>query len=269
MPQDPGGPTSTVAIIIAAISLFTAISVLMKAGWQLGARHRARYPDNAGTGLGAIEGAIFGLMGLLVAFTFNGAAARFDARRQLIGREANAIGTAYLRLSLLPENTQPKLREKFRQYLDARLAYYRLLPDDSAAARGQNLFKTLQADIWTGAIQAIREEAGNTNGNAITSLIIQSLNDMIEITTTHSVAAQMHPPLIVFGMLLALVLACSLLAGYATAANPMRRWIHTITFVAVLTVTVVIILDYEYPRFGLIQIDPLDQVLGSLRATMR
>ena len=59
-------------------------------------------PDGSIAALGAIEGAVFGLMGLLIAFTFSGAASRFEARRQLILQETNAIGTAYLSLDLLP-----------------------------------------------------------------------------------------------------------------------------------------------------------------------
>lgn len=267
--QESGGWTSTMLIIVAAICLFTAMSALMEAGRRAGVRHRTRYPDQAGLGLGAIEGSVFGLMGLLVAFTFSGAGARFDTRRQLIGQEANAIGTAYLRLSLLPRNTQPELRAKFRQYLEARMAYYRVLPDGAAAEKEQNRFTTLQADIWNRAVEATRDAAGNTNGNTVTSLVVQSLNDMIDITTTRFVATKTHPPLIVFGMLLAVVLACSLLAGYGVAANPMRCWIHTMVFVSILTVTVLIILDYEYPRFGLIRIDPLDQVLGGVRRSMQ
>ena len=62
---------------------------------------------------------------LLVAFTFSGAAARFDTRRQLIVEETNAIGTASLRLDLLPAAVQPPLRAHFRQYVAARLEVYR------------------------------------------------------------------------------------------------------------------------------------------------
>src|SRR4051794_3598290 len=69
---------------------------------RLGARRLAARPEGARAGLGAVEGAVFGLLGLLIAFTFSGAATRFDARRQLIVDEANCIGTAYRRLSLLP-----------------------------------------------------------------------------------------------------------------------------------------------------------------------
>ncbi len=68
-------------------------------------------------------------MGLLVAFTFSGAATRFDDRRHLIVDEANAIGTAYARLDLLAPGPRQELRELFRRYVDGRLAIYRAVPD--------------------------------------------------------------------------------------------------------------------------------------------
>jgi hypothetical protein len=83
-----------------------------------------------------VEGSVFGLLGLLVAFTFSGASSRFDTRRHLIVEETNAIGTAYLRLDVLPSTVQPALRDSFRRYLDSRLAIYRKLPDAAAAKRG-------------------------------------------------------------------------------------------------------------------------------------
>lgn len=63
-------------------------------------------------------------MGLMVAFTFSGAATRFDERRHLLVQEANDIGTAYLRIDLLPAANQPAMRDLFRRYLDLRISGY-------------------------------------------------------------------------------------------------------------------------------------------------
>lgn len=115
-----------------SIALFVALLAMQEVGRRLGQGRRARDP-NAAAGLGASEGAIFALMGLLVAFTFSGAASRIEKRRDLIVEEANAIGTAYLRLDLIPAAAQPALREDFRQYVDSRLAVYRAIPDIQAA----------------------------------------------------------------------------------------------------------------------------------------
>src|SRR6185369_7365193 len=100
-------------------------------GQRLGAS-AAKKPGGK-VGLGAIEGAIFALLGLLIAFTFSGAAARFENRRHLIVEEANDIGTAYLRITLLPAETQPEIRDLFRRYVDARLSVYQNVNDISVA----------------------------------------------------------------------------------------------------------------------------------------
>jgi hypothetical protein len=76
---------------------------------------------------------VFALLGLLLGFSFAGAMSRFDARRQLIVHEANAIGTAYLRIDMLPTNEQPEIRSLFRQYLDARLGPFERVRNRSAA----------------------------------------------------------------------------------------------------------------------------------------
>jgi hypothetical protein len=112
----------TLVGILLFVSIFASTLILLVVGRRIGVRKRALDAEGAGAGLGAVEGAVFGLMGLLLAFTFSAAASRFEVRRQLIVQETNAIGTAYLRLDLLPQADQPKLREDFRSYVDARLS---------------------------------------------------------------------------------------------------------------------------------------------------
>lgn len=95
---------------------------------------------------------MFALLGLLIAFTFSGALSRFDSRRFGAVDEANAIGTAYLRIDLLPASTRPKLREAMRAYTDSRIATYRLLPDIAAARAELERSRALQAEIWSQAV---------------------------------------------------------------------------------------------------------------------
>ena len=135
-----------------AIGLFIVMLLLLEVGRRLGRKRRKRDPELALSG--AVDAAVFALLGLLVAFTFSGAAARFDDRRQLITEEANAIGTAYLRIDVLPESAQPPLRDLFGRYLDSRLETYRKLPDVQAAMREWNTSVDLQAEIWTSAVAA-------------------------------------------------------------------------------------------------------------------
>src|SRR6267142_1157467 len=152
--ETPAAPVNYVPIaILCILGLLGGILAMMEIGRRIGVRRLAQDGDNAIAGLSAVEGAVFAVLGLLLAFTFSGAASRFDARRQLIVEEANDIGTAYLRLDLLPPGAQPDLREMFRRYVELRISAYRKLPSDIAAARADLANATdLQNRIWMRAV---------------------------------------------------------------------------------------------------------------------
>src|SRR5574342_135463 len=139
----------TATVFVFTFGLFFGMLLLLEAGRRIGVHRAKQDPEGVKASVGAIDGAVFGLMGLLVAFTFSGASARFDVRRQLIVEEANDIGTAYLRLDLLPASVQPALRDSFRRYVDSRLAVYQKLPDIEAAYRELVENARLQKEIWT------------------------------------------------------------------------------------------------------------------------
>lgn len=242
-------------------SLFVGMLLLLEVGRRLGVQRILREPESKFTGVGTVEGAVFGLLGLLVAFTFSGAASRFDTRRQLIVEETNAIGTAYLRLDLLPESAQPTLRESFRQYVDSRLAISRKLSDLQAARAELARSAQLQENLWRQTVAACQMAPTPQ----ATMLLLPALNQMIDITTTRTMAVQMHPPTIIFVMLYGLALASSLLAGYGMADAKSRHWLYTVGLAATLASAVYVILDLEYPRLGLIRVDAFDQALVDLR----
>ena len=128
------GMRFNLAAVLSLVGLFGGILLCLKLGQQIGLRNQAEMTETARARLTAVEAAVFALMGLMIAFTFSGAAQRYELRRQLTVDEANAISTSYLRLDLLPPSRQAGLREKYRRYLESRLAVYRMLPDISASA---------------------------------------------------------------------------------------------------------------------------------------
>jgi hypothetical protein len=247
------------------IGLFVGMLVLLEAGRRIGLRRRSRDLEGARAGLGAVEGAIFGLMGLLIAFAFSGASARFDARRGLIVQEANAIGTAWLRLDLLPPASQPALRQSFRRYLDTRIEVFQKISNEAEARAALARGEASQAEIWASAVRACND----SGSPATTALLLPALNDMFDIASMRTVAVQTHPSPVIFVMLMVLTLSSALLAGYGMAGGKTRSWIHLIGFALIMSVTVYVILDLEFPRLGFIRIDAFDEVFNSLRATMK
>jgi hypothetical protein len=244
--------------------LFVGMLILLALGRRIGERRLAADPGGARTRLGAVEGALFGLLGLMIAFTFSGAATRFDARRQLVVDEANCIGTAYRRIAILPDAAQEPLRNLFRQYLDSRLDTYRKLPDLDAAQAEWEHSVQLQDAIWTNAIAACRAAPATPP----TMLLLPSLNQTFDIANTRIVAARRHPPAIIFVMLAGLALAAALLAGHGLAGAKVPSRIHAVGFAAIIALTAYVTLDLEFPRFGLIRMDAADKALIDERNSM-
>jgi hypothetical protein len=255
----------TVTVFLFTFGLFLGMLLFQELGRRIGIRRMKEDSGAGGEGFGAVDGAVFALLGLLISFTFSGASSRFDARRQLVVEETNDIGTAYLRLDMLPADAQPALREKFRHYLDARIDIYQKLPDIAAAKESLAKANELQTQIWRQAVAASRAEGASP---AAPMLLLPALNAMIDITTTRTMATQMHPPMVIFAMLFGLALAASLLAGYGMAGSKLRRWFHMLGFALVMAVAIYVILDIEYPRLGLIRVDAFDQALIDLRESM-
>jgi hypothetical protein len=250
--------------LLAILGMFLGMLVLLEAGRRLGERRLAKDPEATKVGGGVIEGAVFGLMALLIAFTFSGAASRFDVRRALVVEEANDIGTAWLRLELIPVTAQPQLREKFRQYVDARIAFYAKLPDVESAMSELTRATALQTEIWKDAVAACHD----SGSSPATMLLLPALNQMIDITTTRTMAARAHVPVVIYGMLGLLVLAGSLLAGYAMASGKARSWFHGSAFALIMALAIYVILDFEFPRLGMIRLNTFDQVLLDVRQSM-
>jgi hypothetical protein len=251
--------------MLSSLGLFLGMLLAIEFGRRLGVKSRVDDQKTDNTAAGLIDAAIFGLMGLLISFTFSGAASRLDHRRELVINEANAIGTAYLRLNLLPSESQPPLRDLFRQYLDARLDTFQKLPDMAAAEASLLRANNLQNQIWPMAVQAC-QASGSVPA---TTLLLSALNEMFDMATLRTMTARvMHPPLIIFVMLFALALLSSFLAGYSMVNNPDTTRFHVFGFAAIVAITVYVILDIEYPRAGLIRVDAVDRVLIELRKSM-
>jgi hypothetical protein len=234
-------------------AVFVILWAALEIGRFIAQRNQAKVKDVSGS---AIDAAVFALLGLLVAFTFSGAAARFDHRRDLIVQEANAIGTAWLRIDTVAPEAQPALRDGFRAYIESRKAAYDVVADDAAFRAALERSGQLQRELWRMAIEA------GQGPNALPDahkLLLPALNDMIDITTTRAMATEMHPPTAIYSMLFALVLVASVLAGFSMGATKSRSLIHMFAFCATMAITITLIIDMEYPRLGALTVDDFER----------
>lgn len=251
-------------VVPLALCLFLAVGGCVRLGWLVGRRRVTQDGRDANDGLGTVDAAIFGLMGLLVAFTFTGAAGRFDHRRDLITAEVNAISTAWLRLDLLQGTTRSDVQALFRQYVDERLALYRAPPQSQAGKDALRRASELQSEIWRQLTAAVPASPGVP----LAQTVLPPVNDMFDIATTRLLATEQHPPLAIFLALGMVILISAFHAGFGQADAARQSILHLVGFAATTTVAFYLILDLEYPRLGLIRVTDFDQALIDLRASM-
>ena len=106
-------------------------------GFRLGRRKRPTVDEDARSQIITIQGAMLGLLALLLGFTFSMAMSRFEVRKQQVLEESNAIGTTYLRAQLMPEPPRKEVSNLLRRYVEVRLNFYRAGMDGPKTARGQ------------------------------------------------------------------------------------------------------------------------------------
>jgi hypothetical protein len=250
--------------ILISTGLFISMLACLEVGYRVGSRNIEEHPA-AHEGIGAMEAAIFALLGLLLGFSFSGATTRLDARRQAIVSEANAIGTAYLRLDMLPPSEQPELRQLFREYVDARLGAYDQIPDMKAFRQGIAQAGELQQQIWARAVAASHNDPTQNS----TRLLLPAVNEVIDITTARTIAMDTHLPGLVFSLLVSVALSSGVVAGYAMAKRRRRSWLHMVLYAACIAITVYTVTDLDYPRSGLIRLSSADKALEQLKDSIR
>jgi len=258
------------AVLIAA-AFFVSSLFLLNYGRELGLRYLKQETGNM-AGLTTVEGAVFALIGLLLAFTISGALQRFDDRRQLVIQEANAASSAHDRLALFEGDVGRNLQDKLKQYVQARIDLYRMPHDYSLFKRTeffsdeqQDKILTLKNKLWNAAVEACPQ----SNFRPACAQTLPALANLFEVARLRLGAAEKHPPQVVYVMLFGLGLGGSLLAGFGMAAARSRSWIHMLIFAATLTVTLYTLTDMEYPRLGLIRIENFDHFLADALAQMQ
>ncbi len=243
--------------LIAATLLSLGMAGSIEAGYRLGKRRLKNYPESKVEGSSEVKSSVFGILGLILAFTFTGTLSRYENRIKLILQEANAIGTAYLRLDLLPQDDQDKLRPLYREYVQSRINVFEYYANRQLSNSYFQQSLELQDQIW---------EASNTSvlsdrNPGIMTLVLNSTNDMIDIANERLQATRTHPPVTVYILLFALALVSAFLVGQDMSVNEKRPLFYMAMFCVTISGITYIILDLEDPRLGVIRIDAGDKVM--------
>lgn len=238
-------PHSIIFNLALAIGIFAGLLACLELWFFFGNRarvRRAEHPDQLAT----IQGAMLGLLALLLGFSFALAAGRFSDRVDLIVKEANAIGTAMSRSDLLPEAERAEMRAQLRQYTAERIAFYDSTKID-AQRRCIAESEKIQSRIWGIGVAVVKKSP------ELTQAVLPPLNELMDLHGARVAAAGRQMP----AMLIVLLLACSLVSvaavGYGCGVAGKRNWVMTTSLTFLIAGTLWAIIDMDHPRDGLIR----------------
>jgi hypothetical protein len=170
-----------------------------------------RAVGRGGGDVSTLEGAVLGLLALMIGFSFAIALSRFEARRDAVLNEANAIGTTALRARLLPTPYDAEALKSLRDYIQLRLDVTQRVASASDVKAAISRSNEIQQTLWRNAMAL----AAKDTGMVPTGLFIQSLNEMIDSQGKHLEATRSRVPNIVFVTLYGVAIVAFTLAGYA------------------------------------------------------
>jgi len=240
-----------------AILLLVLLSV--EGGYRIGKYRRSRSEDEKEAPVGAMVGATLGLLAFMLAFTFGLAAARFDARKQVLLDEANAIGTTYLRAGMLPGQREA-IRALLRDYVDARLEAVR----SGNVTEGIRRSEELLDQLWTHAA-AIGE---NHPTSFVVGLFVQSLNEVIDLHAKRvTVGLRNRIPGAIWVVLFAVAVVSLATMGYHAGLSRTIRSPAEIAVAFTFSAVIGLIADLDRPQEGALKVS--QQALVDVRQSMR
>lgn len=222
------------------------------------ARSRQQQAQEEKAQLGSMVGSTLGLLAFMLAFTFGLAGSRFEARRQIVLSEANAIGTTYLRTAIIPEPMRTEAKNLLREYVDVRLEGVQ-----QPGKLQQSITKSeeLHNRLWSQAVAASEKER-----SPMTSLFVQSLNQVIDLHASRMMAGlQSRVPAVIWIVLYLLGFLAMVLLGYQAGLNS-KRSLAVVALIFGFSLVLVLIADLDRPGQGMLQVS--QQAMIDLRRSM-
>ena len=232
------------AVLLATIGL---VAVALEAGVRLGRRRQLRAGGKAEVS-GAMVGATMALLAFMLAFTFNGAAGRHDARKGLVIEEANAIDKTWLRAGFLAEPYRADIRGLLRNYVDVRVKAAAGEMDLGEATRRS---EALHDKMWALAAEVGQKDAGSIPAG----LFIQALNEVIDLHLKRvTVGIRNRVPPTIWATLYLLMAVGMVMMGTQIGVSGTRHIGVELALAVSFSVVLFVIADLDRPQEGLINV---------------
>lgn len=208
--------------------------------------------DNERDDFAVVQGATLTLVGLLIGFSFSMAISRYDLRKNYEEQEANAIGTEYVRVDMMPAASS-SLKTALKRYTDLRIAFYET-KDQQKEQQIDTETAQLQNEMWS----AVSKEA-QLQPSATASLVASGMNDVLNSQGYTQAAWWNRIPVSAWYLLAAIAACGNFLVGYSIR-TPKTMVGLLFIFPLVVSVSFFLIADIDSPRGGLVRVVPQNLV---------
>jgi len=202
--------------------------------------------------------AVLGLLALLLGFTFSLALNRFEARRDLVLQEANAIGTTWLRVQLLEEPLRGQMDRAMRDYVRVRIAW----SETEERGGGGAATDAAQRRLWTLTGAAVRGDPSPQLSRAV----MDAMNQSFDLAAARTTARSTQIPRRILNILMLYAALAAVMLGYVLAADGRRHRMATTLLLALLSLSLILIMDIDRPLRGGIKVS--QQPMEALLTTM-
>jgi len=228
-----------------ALAIVAVLVIIVEVVYRWGA-HWKETPDSLRSQVSGIGAAMLGILGVLLGFTLSMAIARWDARREVIIEESNAIGTLWLRAGLLEETLREELRGALRDYTDTRIALGGSRGDLDALREAQIEGVALHTKIWSVVQRA--DQPGTSP--AILSTLITAANELIDLHELRVASIENYLPAFLILLLpgVTAVAVAALAWSFGTTTERGRTPILLLTLL--ICAVIMLIMDVNRPQRG-------------------
>ncbi len=239
--------------------------ILMPLTVKLGNKMRKRFwrseeGDTKG-GINSLLGALFGLWGFILAFSFGQSGVRFENLRSMIVDEANYLRNTIIRADLFPDSIRNVYRTELQKYLEERISYYDYAGDEIKFKKNTEEISETSANLWATTVKLTkRPEMRITAENMATALI--NLFD-IRVKREALLGAGIPSPISI--TLIVLALAVCFVGGFTTPTIKQKEWIVIFAFAFMAAIILYITIDLARPMEGIIRPDAGQASIVNLR----
>lgn len=232
-----------------------SFSILSLSAWLgVGLRKKKdNLNDEVRRDLDVVSAATLTLLGLIIGFSFSMAVSRYDQRKNYEEEEANAIGTEYLRLGLLPAADTAISRDLLIKYLGQRILFYEARDLDTLKQINQTTAQ-LQTDLWN----AVQKPAG-AQPTANGALALSGMNDVLNTQGYTQASWWNRIPFGAWILMGAIAIIANLLMGFGLRSGKVRASIMLVLPLLV-SIAFLLIADIDSPRGGMIRMNPINLI---------